>query len=92
MKTKTVFILLTISAITLSSCFTNRPVARYTPVDNKTYSVAYLFEHDGCKVYRFNDLNNTVYFTNCRSDVISITSDSTQTRTVNRVELKTDDQ
>ena len=44
--------------------------------NNSTYTVSYLFEHDGCKVYRFYD-----YFTT-RGDVTSITNDSTAQRTI----------
>lgn len=44
--------------------------------NNSTYTVSYLFEHDGCKVYRFYDKGNYVYFTT-RGDVTSITNDST---------------
>ena len=40
--------------------------------NNSTYTVSYLFEHDGCKVYRFYDKGNYVYFTT-RGDVTSIT-------------------
>ena len=39
--------------------------------NNSTYTVSYLFEHDGCKVYRFYDKGNYVYFTT-RGDVTSI--------------------
>lgn len=31
---------------------------------NREYKISFLFEHDGCKVYRFTDWY-TVYFTNC---------------------------
>ena len=68
-----------------SSCFIQQPIERMVPDNNKTYSVYYLFEHDGCKVYRFQDMNNFVYFTNCNSDVTSISSDSIKTRVVNSV-------
>lgn len=49
--------------------------------NNSTYTVSYLFEHDGCKVYRFYDKGNYVYFTT-RGDVTSITNDSTAQRTI----------
>lgn len=61
-----------------------RPVSSVTPNDNQTYKVEYLFEHEGCKVYRFLDDGHFVYYTNCNSDVTSIENDSTQTRVVNR--------
>lgn len=49
--------------------------------NNSTYTVSYLFEHDDCKVYRFYDKGNYVYFTT-RGDVTSITNDSTAQRTI----------
>ena len=61
------------------------PVSSSTPVDNQTYQVDYLFEHEGCKVYRFLDHGQFVYFTNCNSDVTSIENDSIHTRVVNTV-------
>ena len=55
-------------------------------VNNSTYQVEYLFEHEGCKVYRFMDMGHYIYFTNCKGDVTSIESDSV--RTVNRISRK----
>ena len=49
--------------------------------NNTTYTVSYLFEHDGCKVYRFYDMGHYVYFTT-RGDVTAIKNDSTQHRTI----------
>jgi hypothetical protein len=65
------------------SCTRQIPISKVTPENNKTYQVDFLFEHDGCKVYRFLDYGNFVYFTNCKGDVTSIKSDSTETRTIN---------
>lgn len=64
----------------LSSCYSGRPVAKQVPQNNSTYKVDYLFEHDGCKVYRFYDMGNYVYFTNCSGDITAISNDSTATR------------
>lgn len=66
--------------ISLTACFSQRPIAKQTPANNETYKVEYLFEHDGCKVYRFQDMGNWVYFTNCGGDVTAISNDSTATR------------
>jgi len=71
--------------INLSSCYIQEPISKMPSSNNKTYEVEYLFEHDGCKVYRFRDYNHYVYFTNCKSDVTSIENDSTQTRVVNSI-------
>lgn len=62
------------------SCIVQRPVSQEKPQNNQDYKVAYLFEHDGCKVYRFMDRGNYVYFTNCKGNVTAISSDSTKAR------------
>lgn len=81
-----IFILINIGFI---SCNTSRPISMASPANNKTYAVAYLFEKDGCKVYRFYDMGNYVYFTNCNSDVTSVSNDSIQTKiTTKSVKLK----
>ncbi|MDF2192954.1 DUF4884 domain-containing protein [Paraflavitalea sp. CAU 1676] len=49
--------------------------------NNRTYTVQYLFEHDGCKVYRFYDQGNYVYFTNCNGQAIARTDSTTTTNT-----------
>lgn len=67
-----------ITMLGVYSCSVQSPLV-YTKADNnKTYSVDYLFEHEGCKVYRFQDNGNFVYFTNCKGDVSSIKNDSTK--------------
>lgn len=72
------------SLIGLTACgLAGRPIAKSTPDNNPSYRVEYLFEHDGCKVYRFMDMGNYVYFTNCQGDVTSINNDSV--RIVNKV-------
>lgn len=72
----------------LTSCFAERPVAKQVPQNNDTYKVDYLFEHDGCKVYRFRDMGNYVYFTNCSGDVTAISNDSTASRIQTMVKSK----
>jgi hypothetical protein len=34
--------------------------------DNHEFNVDLLFEHDGCRVYRFRDGGYNRYFTNCK--------------------------
>ncbi|MCD7851397.1 MAG: DUF4884 domain-containing protein [Parabacteroides sp.] len=70
----------------LSSCVAGIPLTREAPVNNSTYEVEYLFEHEGCKVYRFRDMGHYIYFTNCQGDVTSIENDSV--RTVNKIRRK----
>ena len=70
---------LTFCVITIffASCQSGIPLAVGSPKNNKTYTVEYLFEHDGCKVYKFQDGFQTVYFTNCRGETTALT-DSTK--------------
>jgi hypothetical protein len=80
MKTVIKIFLLMVTMLSGYSCSVQSPLA-YTKADNnKTYTVEYLFEHEGCKVYRFEDNGNYVYYTNCKGDVTSIKNDSTQVR------------
>jgi len=72
--------ILVLIGIVMTACYAGRPVAKQIPQNNDTYKVDYLFEHDGCKVYRFYDMGNYVYFTNCSGEVTSISSDSTEQR------------
>ncbi len=65
----------------LLSCAPSIPLQVKASENNSTYTVSYLFEHDGCKVYRFYDRGNYVYFTT-RGDVTSIKNDSTAQRTI----------
>jgi len=60
----------------LSSCVIRKPIVVEQSKNNKDYDIAYLFEHDGCKVYRFQDMGHYVYFTNCHNEV-NYNSDST---------------
>lgn len=77
MKVFALFLLL----VGMASCFTSLPLQTRESENNATYNVSYLFEHDGCKVYRFYDMGNFVYFTT-RGEVTSIKNDSTQERTI----------
>lgn len=72
--------ILIVIAAGLTACYSGRPIAKQVPDNNATYKVDYLFEHDGCKVYRFYDRGNYVYFTNCSGEVTAISSDSTEQR------------
>jgi hypothetical protein len=66
--------------LSFSSCYTGRPLTQAPSQNNRTYEVSYLFEHDGCKVYRFYDMGNYVYFSNCKGNVTAISSDSARSR------------
>jgi len=69
-------VLLTASGCTIEK---QMPLKTQEPGNNQTYKVDYLFEHDGCKVYRFYDRGNYVYFTNCKGEAI-VKTDSTEIR------------
>lgn len=45
------------------------------------FKVEFLFEHDGCKVYRFND-GRTVYFSDCRGKIEHTTTTHANKSTV----------
>lgn len=80
---KTILKLFTFSLLTtgLLSCAPSIPLQVKASENNSTYTISYLFEQDGCKVYRFYDRGNYVYFTT-RGDVTSIENDSTAQRTI----------
>lgn len=71
-------LLLALACISLSACFVHSKA-----VNNPDYTVSYLFEHDGCRVYRFYDTysGSYVYFTT-QGDATSIPNDSTRQQTV----------
>lgn len=67
---------------TVFSCTTvfPEPITNASSDNNPTYSVSYLFEYEGVKVYRFYDHGNWVYFTKPAGDVTAIANDSTNRR------------
>ena len=67
-----------------AGCYTQQPIMQEAPKNNVTYTVDYLFEHEGCKVYRFYDRGQYVYFTNCRGEAIAKT-DSTEVRNIVKI-------
>ncbi|MCU4155433.1 DUF4884 domain-containing protein [Carboxylicivirga sp. A043] len=70
-------ICLIIIACFVHACTVQQPIS-YAPAENNAdYQISYLFEHDGCKVYRFYDDGRYVYFTTINSDVTVIPNDST---------------
>jgi hypothetical protein len=44
--------------------------------NNTHFSVETLFEHEGCKVYRFKDGGDPIYYTNCKGTTRWDKSDS----------------
>lgn len=76
-------LLLALACICFSACFVQRSVSVNKAANNPDYTVSYLFEHDGCRVYRFYDTYSSsyVYFTT-QGDVTAIPNDSTRQQTV----------
>lgn len=60
-----------VALLSLSGCTVQQPISTVTPKNNRSYEIEYLFEHDGCKAYRFYDNGHWVYFTNCKGETIS---------------------
>lgn len=86
MKTITLLAIILASVLILQSCSSIRmPVSSHIPENNQNYVVDFLFEHEGCRVYRFYDRGNYVYFTNCFGDINSVVNDSTVIRTITKV-------
>lgn len=79
MKSLSIY-LITILTTLMVSCGAV-PISEAPALNNSTYTVSYLFEHEGIKVYRFQDSGRYVYFTNCGGEITSITNDSVQVRT-----------
>lgn len=83
-----VFLLLVMNGLT--SCFSSKALSISESDNNPSYVVSYLFEHDGCRVYRFYDRrsHSYVYFTT-QGDVTSIPNDSTRQQTVTYRQIET---
>ena len=55
----------------LTGCaLSEEPISSARPENNTSYKVEYLFEHNGCKVFRFHDYGKYVYFTTCNGEAI----------------------
>ena len=80
MKTLLRFSCLTGLLVMLASCYST-PLSVTKAPNNGTYDVAYLFEKDGYKVYRFYDMGSYVYFTTRNGNTTSFSTDSTKTKT-----------
>ena len=52
-------------ALALSGCGED-PVSQ-SRTDNPAINVGLLFEHEGCRVYRFKDYGRPIYYTHCPS-------------------------
>jgi len=73
----------TLLLVSISGCATiEEPISYSKPDNNRSYKVEYLFEHDGCKVYRFHDYGKYVYFTSCSGEAIVKRDSSSEVRNI----------
>lgn len=61
--------LILISFIALSASCCNSIEGTSKKILNNNSDLELLFEHDGCKVYRFRDMREYRYYTDCRGSV-----------------------
>lgn len=83
-----IFLLVILVLSVMFSCRSGKPIVTTNAENNQTYKIDYLFEHDGCKVYRFQDMDRYVYFSNCSGNVTALTNDSTKARVETIVRVK----
>lgn len=79
-------LILLAAALAMGSC-SQLPISTSEPINNNTYTVDYLFDHDGCKVYRFYDKGKHVYFVNCKESFSTISPDSVQSGNINAISI-----
>lgn len=73
-----------LAAILLYSCIPQKAISVQKAKNNKDYKIEYLFAHDGCKMYKFQDGFNWIYFSNCNGDTTYNQGDTIMTRSINR--------
>lgn len=61
------------------SCYSSVPITVNKAPNNQTYNIAYLFEKDGYKMYRFRDDDRYVYFTTKNGSTTTVKDDSVKT-------------
>lgn len=67
MKKLTILTSLLIAVVAIAGGCANDPIER-TQTNNAQIPVDFLFEKDGCKVYRFNDAGRYIYYTSCKGN------------------------
>ncbi|HEY4151298.1 MAG TPA: DUF4884 domain-containing protein [Chitinophagaceae bacterium] len=65
------YLLLILPAFLFTACTVQQPISRTLAQNNADYKVEYLFQQDGCKIYRFYDRGYYVYFTNCNGQAFT---------------------
>ncbi|MEX0291425.1 MAG: DUF4884 domain-containing protein [Flavobacteriaceae bacterium] len=79
-----VYVFIGLVCMIMVACSARRPISRTPAVNNDTYRVEYLFEHEGCKIYRFRDAGNFVYLTKCKGELTNVESDSSRVTNIIR--------
>jgi len=75
-----------LSAVLLTGCVKNAKES----VQNENFTVEFLFEQNGCKMYRFKDGGRYVYWSDCQGKVQSdYSTQSGKTRVTHHVEAIT---
>lgn len=77
-KTAVPVVAVLIIGLLLSSCV--RGPQQVYSTTNRNYTLDLLFEHEGCKVYRFKDGERFVYWTDCRGKLETAYQDSNKYR------------
>lgn len=86
---KIIFLVLTFLAGFISCTIPmKKPLYTEATKNNRDYEISYLFEHDGCKVYRFFDLGNAVYFTSCNGETNYMADSITTIKNTTRIKNK----
>jgi hypothetical protein len=85
---KTIALTLTFLAVLISCTIPRKPLYTEATKNNRDYEISYLFEHDGCKVYRFFDLGNAVYFTSCNGETNYMADSITTIKNTTRIKNK----
>jgi hypothetical protein len=88
MKTSIRFMVLFATILLLTACAARSPrvISITRPTNNPDYRVEFLFEHDGCRVYRFLDNGYYVYFTTCTGETTAVYADSTIIQITNSIQ------
>ncbi len=85
---KTITLVLIFLAGFISCTIPRKPLYTEATKNNKDYMISYHFEHDGCKVYRFFDLGNAVYFTSCNGETNYMADSITTIKNTTRLKNK----
>lgn len=74
MKIKKITLISVISLALFCSCLNE--AHNKVETTNSNFEVEFLFEKDGCKIYRFIDGGHAVYWTDCRGKVEDVHNES----------------